>query len=98
MTVKKNDPIKIGTVLEEVLSEKGYFNTCKEYGVMQKWPTLIDSKFAAVTKCEKIENGILFVRVLSAAWRHEALYHKETILSRIHGKLGCPTIKDIVFY
>jgi predicted nucleic acid-binding Zn ribbon protein len=91
-------PQKIGAILEEVLSQKGYLGSCREYAVLHKWPTIVDPAFAAVTKCEKIENGVLYVKVQTAPWRQDAAYMKEKIVMKIQKELGCPTIKDIVFY
>jgi predicted nucleic acid-binding Zn ribbon protein len=91
-------PQKIDVILDEVLSQKGYYSVCKEYAIMQKWPTFVDPAFAAVTKCEKIENGILYVKVKTAPWRQDAAYMKDKIVIKIQKDLGCPTIKDIVFY
>jgi hypothetical protein len=98
--MKKNrqEPQRIGRVLEEVLSESGYLTVCKEYGIVQKWPAIAPERLAAASKCERIENGILYVKVASAPWRQEAVYLKENILRKIQKEFGCPTIKDIVFY
>jgi hypothetical protein len=94
----RETPQKIGPILEDVLAEKGYLTICKEYSLVQKWDRIVDEKFAAVSKCEKVENGVLYVKVASAPWRQEAAYYKQNIISRIHNEFGCPTIKDIVFY
>jgi predicted nucleic acid-binding Zn ribbon protein len=91
-------PQKIGIILEEVLSQKGYFNICKEYAIIHKWPSIVGPAFAAVTKCEKIENGILYVKVKTAPWRQDAVYMKDKIVIKIQKEFGCPTIKDIAFY
>lgn len=98
MMHRHEPPQKIGVILEEVLSQKGYFNICKEYAIINKWPSIVDPAFAAVTKCEKIENGILYVKVKTSPWRQDAAYMKDKIVIKIQKEFGCPTIKDIVFY
>lgn len=98
MKSKNIEPKRIDSILEEVLSEKGYLNFCKEYNILYKWPTIAEKRFAEVSTCERVENGIVYVKVSSAPWRQEALYRKEILLKRIQNDLGCPTIKDIVFY
>ena len=94
----REEPQKIGPILEGILAEKGYLTVCKEYALLQKWDRIVDEKFAAVSKCEKVENGVLYVKVASAPWRQEAAYYKHNILERIQKEFGCPTIKDIVFF
>ena len=81
-----------------MLAERGYLSVCKEYGIVRQWPTIAPEKLAGESRCERISDGILYVRVSSASWRQEATYLKENILQRIHHEFGCPTIKDIVFY
>ena len=98
MIVRSKEPQRIGKIMEEVLSEKGYLTVCKEYSIINKWPLIVDKKFAEASTCERVENGILYVKVSSAPWRQEAVYRKEILLNRIQKDLGCPTIKDIVFY
>ena len=97
MKSKTDEPQRIGTLLEEILSEKGYLTYCKEYGIIQKWRSIVDKKFADATICERVENGVIYVKVSSATWRQEAVYRKEILLKHIQIDLGCPTIKDIVF-
>jgi predicted nucleic acid-binding Zn ribbon protein len=91
-------PQKVGIILEEVLSQKGYYSICKELSIAREWPSIVDPAFAAATTCDKIENGILYVKVHTAPWRQEASYMKEKIISKIRQEFRCSTIKDIVFY
>jgi predicted nucleic acid-binding Zn ribbon protein len=98
MISKRDEPQRFGLLLDEVLSEKGYLTVCKEYGLVSKWPLIAGEKIAGASRCEKIEKGILYVKMASAPWRQEAVYSKEKILLKIQKEFGCPTIKDIVFY
>jgi hypothetical protein len=98
MMKTRREPQPIGPLLKEVLSEKGYLTVCKEYGIVREWPHIADGRLAAASKAERIDNGILYVKVASAPWRQEAVYLKEKLLVKIHKEFDCPTIKDIVFY
>jgi hypothetical protein len=95
---RREEPRRIGSLVAEILAESGYLTICKEYDIVRKWPTIIDERFAEVTSCERVENGILYVKVFSAPWRQEAVYRKGDLLKRIQKEFGCPTIKDIVFH
>ena len=95
---KKEFPVKVGAILEEVLSERGYLTICKEYSIAHRWTSIAPKKLAEVSSCDRIENGVLYVRVVSASWRQEAVYLKQSILHRIQNEEGCPTVHDIVFY
>ena len=92
------DPQLIGPLIEQVLSESGYLTVSREYEIVQKWPAIASERLAAASRCERVENGILYVKVASAPWRQEAVYLKEQLLLKIQKEFCCPTIKDIVFY
>ena len=98
MNARKAPPQRIDSLLEEVLSEKGYLTVCKEFGILNKWPAIVGEKIARVTNCERVENGIVYVKVASAPWRQEIAYCKELLLKRIKTEFNCPTIQDIIFY
>lgn len=98
MNQTKEQPQRIGALLSEVLSEKGYLTFCKEYNILQKWGLIADKRLAVASTCERIENGIIYVKLKSAPWRHEAVYCKDALLKKIQKDFGCPTIKDIIFY
>jgi predicted nucleic acid-binding Zn ribbon protein len=65
---------------------------------VRQWPDLVGARIAAVTRCDRVENGILYVRVQSAPWRHEMTYMTRDILDTITRKTACTTIRDIVFF
>lgn len=95
---KKEEPQQIGTIINELLSQRGYLSVCKEYGIMRNWQLIAPREFALKSTCERIENGIMYVKVATAPWRQDAVYLKENLLRRIQKDEGCTTIKDIVFY
>jgi hypothetical protein len=95
---RKEEPRRIGSLVDEILAESGYLTICKEYDVVRRWPAIASGRFAEMTTCERVDKGILYVKVRSAPWRQEAVYRKADLLERIRKEFGCPTIKDIVFY
>jgi len=94
---KKTAPEKIGSILDSVLTERGYLTICKEWDAVAKWKEIAGPRLGEVTECERVENGILFVRVSSSAWRQEIVYLKKELLDKIKDITGCATIRDIVF-
>ena len=93
-----SEPQNIGSIINSILSEKGLLIYCKENSVLKKWPSIAGDTLSKSSLCERVENGILYVRVNSSSCRHEAIYRKQTILNRIRKEFSCYTIKDIVFY
>lgn len=95
---KSRYPEKIESILGTFLQERGYLNICKEYDVISQWKEIVGDKVAKVTQCDKVENGVLYVRVTSSAWRNEIVYCKNFILDSIKKNTGCTSIKDIVVF
>ena len=94
----REKPVKIGTVIKDFLSKTGYLNFCREFSIIQKWSSIVDNGLAKTSTCERVENGIVYVKVSSSSWRQEAIFHKEDLIQRIKNKCDCTNIKDIVFY
>jgi predicted nucleic acid-binding Zn ribbon protein len=91
-------PEKLGSIIDSILSERGYSTICKEYDVVSKWKDIVGEKIASVTECTRTENGKLYVKVSSSSWRNEIVYLKAEILKKVKKETGCSTIYDIVFY
>jgi predicted nucleic acid-binding Zn ribbon protein len=87
---------KVGTILDSVLMDSGYLTVAREAAVAERWPEIAGKPLAAVTACERVENGVLYVRVSSAPWRQELAYLKQTLLDTVQKE--CATIRDIVFF
>ena len=95
---RQSSPEKIGTIVESVLSERGYLTVCKELSVLRAWPSIIGETLRGIAECTRVDQGVLYVRVKSAPWRQEIVFMKQQLLVKIRLETGCTTIKDIVFY
>lgn len=93
---RRAPPQNIGSILESLLADRGYLTVCRENQVVVKWPQIVGDEVARVARCDRVENGLLYVRVESAPWRQELSYMKVMILDKI--RLECATINDIVFF
>jgi predicted nucleic acid-binding Zn ribbon protein len=52
---------------------------------------------AEISSAEKIEKGVLYVKVDSPVWRNELVFMKSDIISRLNKALSKPVVKDIKF-
>lgn len=91
-------PEKIENIVDNILSERGYYSICKEYEAISKWKEIVGDRISEISNCDRIENGILYVKVSSASWRNELVYLKNQIIRQIKKETECTTIKDIVFF
>jgi len=91
-------PASVGSIFEAFLRETGYAVPLKEWEVVSMWEQVAGEQIARVTKCERVEDGVLHVKVKSSTWRQELSYLKDELKESALKKTGCRTIKDIVFY
>ena len=96
--VKTKPPEHISAIVNSILSDRGYLAICREYDAVRKWPEIVGPRVAEATECTSVDNGVLRVRVFSAAWRQELSYMKQQILKSIRQTTSSTTIHDIVFY
>ncbi len=78
-----NQPLSLGKIIPELLKEFGLDKKALNYDVITHWSELVGEKIAAVTRAEKLEKGVLSVKVLNSVWRYELTLHSKTILQKI---------------
>ncbi|MDO5576569.1 MAG: DUF721 domain-containing protein [Fibrobacter sp.] len=93
-----NSPEKIESIVDNILCERGYQTICKEYEVVSKWNEVVGEKISEISVCDRVEDGVLYVKVSSSSWRNELIYLKNKIINQIKKETECTTIRDIVFY
>ncbi len=93
----KRGPRPLSKSLSILLKSLGIENRIKQNEIIVRWPEIVGEKLSKVTTADKIENGILFVRVTNSAWRNELIYMKTEIINRIYSSLNTDIIRDIRF-
>ncbi len=88
-------PQILGNSISLFLKNLGLERKVKEYEIIARWPELVGENVASATIPEKIQDEILLVRVKNSSWRHELLYLKNHILSKVETDIGKGIIKDI---
>jgi predicted nucleic acid-binding Zn ribbon protein len=85
----------IASALREYLATKGIRDRVEQAGVIASWPNLVGPQIAAATRPEAVSaDGILFVKVATAAWANELSLMAPRILMRLNdGRVG--RIKEI---
>lgn len=82
--MKRKDAAGLGEALEAYLKRTGLRRRLDQAGVVDAWPELVGPQVARVTTAEGVsEDGVLFVRVASAAWMQELQMQSRTILQRL---------------
>jgi len=91
-------PESVGSVLDAFLREAGYAVPLKEWEAVLNWERIAGEYIAQFTECDRVENGVLYVKVKSSPLFNDLWYMKDDLKSAAFRETGCETIKDIKFY
>lgn len=88
-------PQGIGSLLEKLLHDLDLGARVRESEPIVHWEKIVGPRIAGVTTPEKVQRGVLIVRVSDPVWRYELSLRKQDVISRIHKVTGSDEIKDI---
>lgn len=97
MKKKIRTPEKIGGLIESFLSVHGYLGGIREQQALIEWNKIVGEQVALHTECQSVEDGILYVKTSSAAWRQELSFMKPSLIQKIREHTKSSTLRDIVF-
>jgi len=84
VALKRDAAAGLGDALEAYLKRRGLKRRLDQASVVEQWPGLVGPQIARVTVAEGVsEDGVLFVRVATAAWMQELQMQSRTILQRL---------------
>jgi predicted nucleic acid-binding Zn ribbon protein len=87
---RKRQPVRLGDALKEYTANAGLARRIDLARAVEDWPERVGSQVAAVTRAESVTpDGILRVRVPSAAWANELSLMAPRILAKLNeGRRG----------
>ena len=91
-------PLPVAAALQGLLHQLGITTKMQQYRVITSWESIVGERIARVAEARRIENGVLFVEVKTAPWRHELAMRKHEIMDKIHRATGKKLLKDIRFH
>lgn len=87
----------LGPALDSLLKHYGLDIRMKQYRVLEIWDKAVGSQIAKATKPEKIDRGILIVKVEKAVWRNELSFMKKEIIKKLNKLMQEEIVKEIIF-
>jgi predicted nucleic acid-binding Zn ribbon protein len=91
-------PKHISDSLKLVIRDMGFEKKLDQVRALELWPEVVGENIAKIAKAERVDEGILYIKVTSMTWRTELLFQKQSILEKISARLGKGIIKDIRFF
>jgi predicted nucleic acid-binding Zn ribbon protein len=95
--MRKKRPTLIAEALDRILKELGIEHKVKEEMALSCWSEIVGPYIARVSFAERVENGVLYVKVENPAWKHHLFMLRREIIKKINEHLKFDAIKEIVF-
>lgn len=83
--------------IDSMLRKFGIANAVAQNNALIVWNEVVGENVAKNAAADRVEHGVLVVKVSSPTWRQELHFQKEEILKKINIKIGKNIIRDIRF-
>jgi len=83
--------------IDAMLKKFGIDNAIAQNNAINLWNEIVGDKVAKNTQPDKVEHGIITVKVSSPTWRQELYFQKKEIILKINKTIGKNVIRDIRF-
>ena len=83
--------------MNRLIKELGYEKRLEYQRLLDSWPQVVGERIADVSRAERVQNGVMVVKVDSPVWRNELALEKERILKLLQEKTGSKALVDIRF-
>ena len=93
----KSGPVRVDTVLSEILEKHGVQDQVQRMSVLELWPEIVGPQIAKVTRAKGVDDATLFVEVRTSAWLMELNMMKREFLDRVNERLVEVPLERIVF-
>ncbi|MFN3597434.1 MAG: DUF721 domain-containing protein [Rubricoccaceae bacterium] len=92
-----SDARPLGAVLDGLLAQAGFRERLDAARAVEAWPVVAGPALAGVTEQVWMREGELYVKVRSAAWRHQLHLQREGWRERLNAHLGRAVVRAVVF-
>ena len=97
MAAQSSNPQPLGEVLRDLIDRLGLRRKMDEARVVEAWAMVAGVTINGVTDKAWVKGGRLYVRITSAAWRHELHLRRQAWRTRLNQHLGDDLVQEIVF-
>ena len=87
----------IGKAIQELALSFGIDKKLEQYEAVTQWAAIVGPQIAKETEPQKIEKGLLLVRVRKSVWRNELTMRKAEIITKLNKAIGNNAVKEIKF-
>lgn len=95
--MRRRKPVLLGEVLDTFLKNLGVEKKVKEGMAVSRWAEIVGPYIAKVSIAERVENGVLYVKVTNPSWKHHLFMMRREIINKLNDSLKADVIREIVF-
>ncbi len=88
---------RLGDLIKEFSRQENVSDKLRAYQVVGEWENIVGDAIARNTEIVRVENGILYVKVATSAWRNELVFMKPSILKKIRENYPDSGVEEIFF-
>ena len=85
------------TAIDLMLKKFGIDNAVSQNKALNIWDDIVGKTVAKNTEPDRVEHGVIIVKVSSPTWRQELYFQKEEIIKKLNNSIGKKAIRDIRF-
>ena len=83
--------------IDSMLRKLGIDNAIAQNNALNIWNEIVGETVAKNTEPDRVEHGVIIIKVSSPTWRQELYFQKKEIIQKINNKIGKSVIRDIRF-
>lgn len=89
--------MSLGDAIRALLRTNGMEEKLEETRLLEGWDRMMGQHISQHTISKRVSKSILYIKLDSAALRHELGYRRQEIKNALNHSVGKSVIKDIVF-
>ena len=90
-------PQPLGHLIHGVIDDLGIKRRLDEARMIEGWAIVAGPQINGVTESAWVKGNLLYVKIHSAAWRHELHLHRNAWRNRLNKHLGQALVREIIF-
>jgi len=83
--------------IDSMLRRFGIDDAITQNKALNIWNEVVGDTVARNTEPDRVEHGVIIVKVSSPTWRQELYFQKKEIIQKINNTIGKKVIRDIRF-
>lgn len=96
--MKRTDPIRVGTLLDNVMLSGDTRDTVLEQRASYLWVEVVGPGVNRYTFRRYVDKGVLHVYITSASLKNELSFMRSRIIEQINARVGAPILTDLIIH